>query len=383
MFNIPENDLEPVEQLNCTNILGQYRDSDYNSCCGYVLNASLESYQLVTSENAQCTSETIFKEDLTGSTMPSTLQKDVEYIVPSFTFDCTGCIERVEMLSTSSGITSETVNIHLWRRYQRDNSDDLYERRRTATIMAIPDVDPADDLIKITLSLSNDQMVCFESGDVLGLSLPFGSSLDIVLGSEDSVYRVDPTNTCDELEDLFEPSDGNRYGGAPEIAVVIGKSINHLLQIPPSVHFPSSAGPSPTSTLPTPTRNDMETSGSSTIRVTPSEEPQPQTIQMPEVTIQMTPASTPGTGNETSRSGTGTPEPGVGSGDDAETDPILDYIPIIAAAGGGLICILILVALIVGLLIFINRRRGRRKEPEIKLGEIGGVVNHIPTGETV
>ncbi len=144
----------------------------------------------------------------------------VEYIVPSITFPCSGCISSLEILTRGnymeSGV-SEELTVHLWyRREARANSingDILYERRTQFNISAVPDIyDGENGLQVLSFAIGEENVAaCFQAGDVFGFSLPPASNVPEIAaawtqGQENVSYTVEePLDYCDELHPLFEP----------------------------------------------------------------------------------------------------------------------------------------------------------------------------------
>ena len=141
---------------------------------------------------------------------PATLLTGI-YIVPSFMFDCGGCIEEVLVQGVfNEYIPSSHVTLELmtWTRLNLTNGQDSY-RLSHNTSVTTSDIKPlvADDMQRtINFSLPVGDQLCFEGGEVLGLSFS-GSNLTVILAypSEHSVYEAMPSisNTCPNLDDLY------------------------------------------------------------------------------------------------------------------------------------------------------------------------------------
>ncbi len=144
----------------------------------------------------------------------------VEYIVPSITFPCNGCISSLEILTRGNYIesgVSEELTVHLWyRREARANSingDILYERRTQVNISAMPDVYNGENGSQVLSFAIGEENIaaCFQAGDVFGFSLPPASNVPEIAvawtqGQENVSYTVEESlDYCDKLHPLFEP----------------------------------------------------------------------------------------------------------------------------------------------------------------------------------
>ena len=190
-------------------------------CCDSARETLLQTYTPGTASTAVCSTGYVFNDTSSLNLQPVLAH---EYLIPSFTFSCQGCILQLQMLIDSTAIPNG-LTLHLWNSYKRarDNSN-LYERNESFPVSITPEVTPRDGYSLISSAISTP--VCFEPGDVFGFSLPPGSSVVVGPPGTDEVvgYKVaEPSHECDQNL-LFQSSDETSLGGLPLIILKIGRS---------------------------------------------------------------------------------------------------------------------------------------------------------------
>ena len=218
------------EQVQCQSDLTMKYRSDLDQCCSIAKEDFLTPFQLVSSENVQCSiSHSVFNnpDNFTMGNL-SLSTSNIEYIIPSFTFNCSGCIEKIEILTQNDGAAfaeRETLDIKLWNTFlnSRDGAE-LYEERGKFTIEAMPETTAvSNDFVRVSLSAFGP--VCFQAGDVFGFSLPPTSNIQMIVAAQGvgEAYSVDSDRPpyCEELNSLFEPVPGSEVDGNPQIALQI------------------------------------------------------------------------------------------------------------------------------------------------------------------
>ena len=247
LYNTGRPSLSEEETQICATI------NNDTECCGSILNRLLGFYRPVSAIENECTSgfDPVFidPDDLQGS---SSLQPDGSkvYIVPSFKFSCSGCIERVELLVDSvtnpSVLMGDVFQIFLLSEYEPISpGSPLYQQRRIFNISVMGTIETLGGNLKLSIPVFHNK-VCFNSGDVFGFSVRQSSPLRIKLEPEaDGVtYSVPlPEPNCNELQGIFEPED-SPLSGLPQIALMIGEcfvnaSMYRLIPtVPPSFQPP-------------------------------------------------------------------------------------------------------------------------------------------------
>ena len=151
------------------------------------------------------------------------------YIVPSFMFDCGGCIEEVLVQGTFDGDTPSHVTLWLmtWTRLNSPNGQDSYRLNHNVSVTT-SDIVKFDALeqwtINFSLPVGNQLTMCFEGGEVLGFSFSESSLTVFLVGpSEQSVYEAMSSirDTCPNLDDLYSITIA--AVGVPLMAVRVSK----------------------------------------------------------------------------------------------------------------------------------------------------------------
>lgn len=212
-----------------------------SSCCNSVLNRLLDFYKLALPSVTECHYDLI-SNDVSSTVLEATAPDDHLVILPSFTFNCSGCIEYVVLLvelpedtGETQPLAGETMDIHLWSRYESLNSSGeyLYRQRLNFTIgldVQNTSIEPHQlmqaNYSKITVPVEESKGVCFQRGDVFGFSQPVESDVKIVFAnaSRGIAYRVLQTMPdeveCSDLLGFVEPSSAT---GIPQIDLQIGR----------------------------------------------------------------------------------------------------------------------------------------------------------------
>ena len=138
------------------------------------------------------------------------------YVVPSFEFECSGCIEEVQMQGKIPGISGDdsinvTINLLTWSRLQSDDDEDnLHRLSRNVSVTSdnITYIDGADRYqLTLTFTLSETIQLCFEKNEILGFSFEASSNLQVILDSElgGPVYDLSSSiaDTCPNLGNLY------------------------------------------------------------------------------------------------------------------------------------------------------------------------------------
>ena len=173
-------------------------DNELSSVCD-----SSESFPFTRPENLR----------LVGN--PALLDPGV-YVVPSFEFECSGCIEEVQMQGKIPGISGDdsinvTINLLTWSRLQSDDDEDnLHRLSRNVSVTSdnITYIDGADRYqLTLTFTLSETIQLCFEKNEILGFSFEASSNLQVILDSElgGPVYDLSSSiaDTCPNLGNLY------------------------------------------------------------------------------------------------------------------------------------------------------------------------------------
>ena len=161
--------------------------------------------------------------------LEETLQKGV-YIVPSFVFGCTGCVEEVlvqGVFDENTAPSHVTLELMTWTRLDSPNDQDPYRLSRNMSVttnnLKPLDIDNMQWTINFSLPVGNQ--LCFEANEELGLSFT-GNTLQVILvnASGQSVLEAVPSlsNTCSNLNDLYTTTTASS-DRVPLMAVRISK----------------------------------------------------------------------------------------------------------------------------------------------------------------
>lgn len=201
-------------------------------CCSQAQSALFMLFQL--SNEAICDS-TAFpflrpEEVVPVAPPPVTLQPSL-YLVPSFTFQCVGCIREIQVLAMIDGYSyslnaeiNVTMTFSIWDKYI-DGENSLYSMKGRMTKTVSEDnieVNSArTDQFIITFPLSNE--LCFEAHQMLA----FSSASDINVILDDNIGDIlslhpNTNEVCSELSD-FHTATLNVSSRIPVMAIGIGK----------------------------------------------------------------------------------------------------------------------------------------------------------------
>ena len=234
-FNLDNNFQEDccncVSAGSCIPTLSDARNS--TDCCDIAQNNLLPS----PSDNDACSSS----EEPYPFTSPESLvlqnpQKIFEpgtYIVPSFKFNCSGCIDKVLLLAMHPENITVQLDLLTWSRITDEDDEDVLYVLNSNVSLTVNETNimsiPADvDQFIITISLPTENPLCFNEGDEFGFS---SSSISVLLENDNSglVYVPSPSNddTCQNLNDIHTTALQNLPDGSsllPLMAIRIGKT---------------------------------------------------------------------------------------------------------------------------------------------------------------
>ena len=146
------------------------------------------------------------------------------YVVPRFMFNCSGCIEEVEVrgIGDFQG-DSITMKFMTWTRL---NDQELYRLRNNVTVTTTErKIDGSTGEVDIKFSFSENNQLCFENNEELGFLLEVTASINIHIAfvEDDSevVYELTPS-TSDTWSNLYEISPTST-NGVPLVTVHTSK----------------------------------------------------------------------------------------------------------------------------------------------------------------
>ena len=214
--------------------------SPSSDCCSIAETNLLSVFTLDSGEqSAACTDSHVFNspEQLRVAVDTANTLQPGAYIIPSFTFDCSGCIKEVLVrgLITLPGFIAETdiitIGLQIWSHFDPpSDQNDLHKMIHNVSI-SNTDIE-ADNLLPelftITFNLSESNQICFNDGEVLGLTVDESEGLNILLENRDNqrVYDVSSSSsaTCSNLDDLvILTPETQSYSGVPLVAINISK----------------------------------------------------------------------------------------------------------------------------------------------------------------
>ena len=212
--------------------------SGSSDCCSIAETNLLSVFTLESGEeSAACTDSHVFNSpgQLNDALDTANTLQPGAYIVPSFTFDCSGCIKEVLVrgLITLPLFIPETdiitIGLQIWSHFDPpSDKNDLHRMIRNISISRtdIEDDNLVSGLYTITFAMSESNQICFNDGEELGLTVD--ESVEILLENRDNqrVYDVSSSSsaTCSNLDDLvILTPETQSYSGVPLVAVHIGK----------------------------------------------------------------------------------------------------------------------------------------------------------------
>ena len=130
------------------------------------------------------------------------------YVVPRFMYNCSGCIEEVEVCGAGTYSGDQiTMKFMTWIRL---NDRELYRLRNNVTVTTTDiDLDGSTGEVGIKFSFSENNQLCFENSEELGFSIEVTEIMDINIDlvEDDSalVYELIPStsDTCSNLNDIY------------------------------------------------------------------------------------------------------------------------------------------------------------------------------------
>ena len=216
--------------------------SGSSDCCSIAETNLLSVFSLESGrESDACTDSHVFNSpgQLNNALDTANTLQPGAYIVPSFTFACSGCIKEVLVrgLITSPLFIPETdiitIGLQIWSHFdppesENDLLNDLHRMIHNVSISSTLTTPESlvSGLYTITFALSESNQVCFNDGEELGLTVD--ESVEILLENRDNqrVYDVSSSSsaTCSNLDNLvILTPETQSYSGVPLVAVRIGK----------------------------------------------------------------------------------------------------------------------------------------------------------------
>lgn len=253
---LDETDMQQLQEARCrTEIFSDkyINESDPGQCCRAARTDFLFFYmEPDNSGNSTCLEQSnVFNQSLSinesvAANVTSVPTASMEYIIPSMTFPCSGCLSRLDLLTVGGYIVgggNEVLMVHLWSRREVSagsvNGDELYERRTNFTISVEPEVNVTGNGSQVlSFIIAEEDEVCFQPGDVFGLSLPPTSNIPeiMVVGPRDeepqSYIVEEPLPYCEQLHSLYEPVLEDAIDGELQIQLLV---TGELLHIPSSM----------------------------------------------------------------------------------------------------------------------------------------------------
>ena len=165
-----------------------------------------------------------------------------EYVVPYFQFQCRGCVDEVLVQALVPDFVppdpdpnpiTVTMNFMIWSCLVDDQNETLYTLRYNVTeIVTETGIQhESADVHQLTLnfSLSEGNELCFNEGEVFGLSFGSTPELKVILARPDpssgSTYSLTPEDdTCPELNEFRGATSVEDDGRIPFMAIRISKS---------------------------------------------------------------------------------------------------------------------------------------------------------------
>ena len=158
---------------------------------------------------------------------PTNRLEDGIYVVPRFMFNCSGCIEEVEVRGigdlSGNSITMKFMTL------TRLNDQELYRLRNNVTVTTTDiDLDGSTGEVGIIFSFSENNQLCFENNEELGFLLEVTNliKVNIYLVEDDSevVYELIPStsDTCSNFNAIYEISPTS-INGVPLVTVHTSK----------------------------------------------------------------------------------------------------------------------------------------------------------------
>ena len=166
-----------------------------------------------------------------------------EYVVPYLQFQCRGCVDEVlvqalvpDFVHPDPNPITVTMNFMIWSRLVDDQNETLYTLRynvtETVTETGIHFNSAGREELTLNFSLPEGNELCFNEGEVFGLSFGSTPALQVILSRPDSssgsTYSLTPADdTCLELNEFRGATlveDDERENRIPFMAIRISKS---------------------------------------------------------------------------------------------------------------------------------------------------------------
>ena len=217
---------------------GDCRDTPFRAsetCCSTAESSILSVFTVDSSEESEvCNSSSIYLGDeALGSVFSEddSLQPGT-YVMPNFTFSCSGCIEEVVVRGKDESIANPVeIELLFWARYDPpEGENELHRILRRVSISTdntanIPEKPILHDVI---FNLADNE-VCFTDREVFGFSSEGSGGLAVLHtpGSDQSVqvYQVTHSteNNCSNLAEYVDLSPSASLSGVPVISLRISK----------------------------------------------------------------------------------------------------------------------------------------------------------------
>ena len=232
------------------------------------------------------------------------------YVVPSFQFDCTGCVDTVIVQGKIDGYSyikdnpipiNITMNFMIWSQFvdnSEEEDDSLYRLSRSVSMTVTEDnIEPENAAVQqLSIEFSAINELCFNKNEVFGFSFGNESGLRVILSAEaedgGSTITLSSSSdtTCPELND-FQTVYSSIADRPPLMAILTSKcliymSVHAYMALicthpgPPQVSPSTSLHPSSVDTIPTTasidspsSSSEIESTSSSTLMPTSSQPP--------------------------------------------------------------------------------------------------------------
>ena len=251
-FNIDENFSDDccncVEELP-TCPIAAYNASTSPDCCSVARDSILSVLSNQSGPNNVCNTSISpsypFMDPDDLKAIPLRTLSAGEYVVPYFHFQCRGCVDEVLVQALIPDFVppkpdnpvpnpiTVTMNFMIWSRLVDDQDEALYTLRYNVTeIVTETGIDTeSPDVNQLTLnfSLPEGNKLCFNEGEVFGLSFGSTPELKVILARPDpssgSTYSLTPEDdTCPQLNEFRGATSVEDDGRIPLMAIRISKS---------------------------------------------------------------------------------------------------------------------------------------------------------------
>lgn len=162
--------------------------------------------------------------------------RDREYLIPQYTFDCSGCIENVSVLVNTTEVSTAqdaSVTIYLWSVVWGNSLNTthnvIYKRNGSISLIAshVMQRPNTTNMWLVTFSIPRNDTLCFSEGQVLGIR---DTSNAMLVTVQDLSSKTQIVNTRDddvrgipcELNEIFEADATEGHTYRPWVAVETG-----------------------------------------------------------------------------------------------------------------------------------------------------------------